>query len=156
MIDKNTGKTRKRKERLYIAYGSNLNLEQMAARCPTAETFGPTVLRGWRLMFRGVATIERCAGCSVPALVWRLQPKDELALDRYEGWPHLYRKEILRVTVDGKRVYAMVYIMNECSHPYGNPLSSYFQTIYDGYKSAGFDTGILRQAALNSRNRKEG
>ena len=30
-------KTECRKGRLYIAYGSNLNLAQMAGRCPTAE-----------------------------------------------------------------------------------------------------------------------
>ena len=28
------------KDRLYIAYGSNLNLEQMKHRCPTAEVVG--------------------------------------------------------------------------------------------------------------------
>lgn len=37
------------KTKLYIAYGSNLNLEQMRRRCPTAELVGKTVLRGWRL-----------------------------------------------------------------------------------------------------------
>ena len=41
------------KERLYIAYGSNLNLRQMAHGCPTAEVVGKSLLRGWRLMFRG-------------------------------------------------------------------------------------------------------
>lgn len=29
-----------RKSTLYIAYGSNLNLPQMANRCPTAEVVG--------------------------------------------------------------------------------------------------------------------
>ena len=28
------------KSKLYIAYGSNLNLEQMKRRCPTAEVVG--------------------------------------------------------------------------------------------------------------------
>ena len=85
------------KERLYIAYGSNLNLDQMKHRCPTAEIVGTAELKNWRLWFRGgghsaVATIERERGFKVPVLVWRIQPQDELALDRYEGWPHLYRK----------------------------------------------------------------
>ena len=43
------------KERLYIAYGSNLNLEQMKHRCPTAEVVGKSTLHGWRLRFRGGA-----------------------------------------------------------------------------------------------------
>ena len=71
------------KRRLYLAYGSNLNLEQMSRRCPTAEVVGTTILNNWRLMFRGVATVERCKGGKVPVLVWNIQPKDEAALDIY-------------------------------------------------------------------------
>ena len=143
------------KERLYIAYGSNLNLEQMKRRCPTAEVVGAATLRNWRLWFRGgnhsaVATIERERGFAVPVLVWRIQPQDEAALDRYEGWPHLYRKETLRLTVNKKRVYAMVYIMNADRHPYGVPSADYFDTIHEGYASADFDTGILYDALKHS------
>lgn len=135
------------KEILYIAYGSNLNLAQMAGRCPTAEVVGKAMLRGWRLAFRSVATIERCAGYNVPVLVWKLQPQDEHALDRYEGWPHLYYKETLKISLGGKRRTAMVYIMNGNSHPYSPPARSYMRTILSGYESAGFDPGILYQAA---------
>lgn len=147
----NTENSRKnRRERLYIAYGSNLNTIQMAARCPTAEIAGTAMLKGWRLIFRGVATIERCAGYTVPVLVWKLQPKDEAALDRYEGWPHLYRKETLRVTLNGKRRTAMVYIMNEDAHHYCPPTKGYLETILQGYNDAHFDKGILYQAAADS------
>ncbi len=140
-------KTECRKGRLYIAYGSNLNLAQMSGRCPTAEVVGKAVLRGWRLAFRGVATIERCAGYNVPVLVWKLQPQDEHALDRYEGWPHLYYKETLKISLGGKRRTAMVYIMNRDAHPYSPPARSYMRTILEGYESAGFDLGILYRAA---------
>lgn len=144
------------KEHLYIAYGSNLNLEQMKHRCPTAEAVSTAMLRNWQLRFRGgghgaVATIERSKGSRVPVLVWRLQPKDELALDRYEGFPFLYRKETLRLTVNGRRVYAMVYIMNEANHPYGMPSVWYLSTIKAGYQSAGFDIGVLSDAVRKSK-----
>lgn len=148
--DKTGNSWKSHKERLYIAYGSNLNLDQMAGRCPTAEIAGKAVLRGWRLAFRGVATIERRAGYTVPVLVWRLQPEDEAALDRYEGWPHLYYKENLKVTLDGKRRTAMVYIMNGNAHPYSPPSKGYMETILHGYESAGFDPGILYRAAGES------
>ncbi len=138
------------KEILYIAYGSNLNLTQMAGRCPTAEAVGKAVLRGWRLAFRSVATIERCAGYNVPVLVWKLQPQDEHALDRYEGWPHLYYKETLKISLGGKRRTAMVYIMNRDAHPCSPPVRSYMRTILEGYESAGFDPGILYRAAGES------
>ena len=142
------------KDRYYIAYGSNLNLAQMAGRCPTAEAVKPACLHNFRLMFRGkgtaVATIEKHKGSRVPVLVWRLQPGDERSLDAYEGYPHLYRKEILRMTIDGRRISAMVYIMNEALHPYGTPSRSYFETIRQGYADSGFDPEILRHAVLDS------
>lgn len=142
------------KDRFYIAYGSNLNLGQMAKRCPTAEVIKATFLQNYRLMFRGkgtaVATIEKHRGSKVPVLIWRLQPSDEHNLDIYEGYPHLYRKEMVKVTVDGKRIQAMVYIMNEALHPYGTPSRSYFDTICQGYGYSGFDGKILRQAVLDS------
>lgn len=144
------------KDRLYIAYGSNLNLEQMKHRCPTAEVVGAAELKNWRLWFRGgthsaVATIERERRFMVPVLIWRIQPRDERALDRYEGFPFLYRKETLRLTVNGRRVCAMVYIMNEAEHPYGTPSAGYLNTIHEGYKSANFDTGVLYDAVNYSK-----
>jgi len=149
----------KKNERLYIAYCSNLNLEQMARRCPTAEVVGKTQLHNFRLMFRGkgtaVATVEKQEGGKVPVLVWRIQPQDERALDRYEGWPHLYRKETLRITVNGRRVYAMIYIMNEKGHPYGAPSLGYLNTIREGYEGAGFDSSILAKAVRGSKEAAE-
>lgn len=35
-----------RKPRLYVAYGSNLNLTQMAFRCPTAKVVGKGEVKG--------------------------------------------------------------------------------------------------------------
>ena len=44
-------------KRLYIAYGSNINLEQMAFRCPNSKIVGTRMIPGYELEFRGVATI---------------------------------------------------------------------------------------------------
>ncbi len=70
------------KNKLYIAYGSNLNLPQMAGRCPTAKVVGASEIKDYALVFRGgrhgaVATIEPCEGSSVPVLLWKITPKDE-------------------------------------------------------------------------------
>ena len=141
-------------KKLYIAYGSNLNIKQMANRCPTAKVVGTSTLKDWRLLFRGahagaVATVEPFKGGSVPVLVWELTSADETALDRYEGWPFLYRKETVKVKLGGKTVKAMVYVMNE-GRPLGQPSCYYYTTILEGYKDAGFDLDILRQATADS------
>lgn len=140
--------------KLYLAYGSNLNLKQMAYRCPSAKVLGSTTLTGYRLLFRGgngsaVATIEPRDGSSVPVLLWEITPQDEAALDRYEGWPHLYRKETVTVNFKGKPVEAMVYIMNE-GRPLGGPGFYYYNVILDGYLDAGFNPAILQRAARYS------
>ena len=141
---------------IYLAYGSNLNLEQMAHRCPTAKPIGTTMLKNYKLIFRGgnagaVATVEPCKGCSVPVLLWELTPADEAALDRYEGFPYFYRKESVKVKLEGKTVSAMVYIMND-GHPLGTPSCYYYSVILEGYKAAGFDVDVLRTAVSDSAN----
>lgn len=141
-------------ETLYIAYGSNLNLPQMAFRCPTAKAVGISEIKDYELLFRGgqrnsVATVEPFKGSRVPVLLWKLKERDLQALDRYEGYPHFYRKEIMEVELKGRPVSAMVYIMNDGHFP-GSPSDYYLNTILEGYKSAGFDTEILERAVEKS------
>ena len=122
-------------ERLYIAYGSNLNLPQMERRYPTAKVVGTSEIKNYELLFRGVATVEPKEGASVPILLWKIEALDEAALDRYEGWPHLYRKEMMDVELEGKSVSAMVYVMNDVRF-LGMPLESYYKVIEEGYQTA--------------------
>ena len=141
-------------ETLYIAYGSNLNLPQMAFRCPTAKVIGVSEIKDYELLFRGgrrgaVATVEPLKDSSVPVLLWKLRDRDLQALDHYEGYPSFYRKEILPVELKGKAVPAMVYIMND-GHPFGAPSDYYLNTILEGYHSADFDTDFLDRAVEKS------
>lgn len=51
----------------YVAYGSNLNREQMAHRCPDAKLVGTGVLSNYEMVFRGnksnaVATVRTKKG----------------------------------------------------------------------------------------------
>lgn len=139
-----------RKPTLYIAYGSNLNLTQMAFRCPTAEVMGTSELKDHELLFRGgrrgaVATVEPKEGSTVPVLLWNIRKKDEESLDRYEGYPHFYEKQMMDVELEGRTVSAMVYIMTP-GHEFGLPSNYYADVIWQGYESAGFDTQILKNA----------
>jgi gamma-glutamylcyclotransferase (GGCT)/AIG2-like uncharacterized protein YtfP len=141
-------------KKVYLAYGSNLNLEQMAYRCPDAAVIGSTVLANYQLVFRGnrqcgVATIEMKRGASVPVLLWQITEKCERALDRYEGHPHLYRKKRLMVDLDGDELAAMAYVMNE-GPPLAMPDAYYYATILHGYRDCGFDEEILKQAMMNT------
>ena len=141
-------------KRIYMAYGSNINREQMERRCKSAKPIGISKLDGYRLVFRGgngsaVATVQTQKGSSVPVIVWELQKEDELALDRYEGYPYLYRKEKAKIEVAGKRILAMMYVMNEGKR-LAVPGGYYYGIIAKGYTEAGFDIDILKKAVAYS------
>lgn len=141
-------------KKLYVAYGSNLHLAQMARRCPDAKVYGSGIIKDYRLAFYHVASILPRSGEAVPVGVWEISEQDERSLDRYEGYPHLYRKENIEVLMDsGETVTAMVYIMNR-SGAESHPDQSYYDTIRSGYLSFGLDTEYLKNTVnrIPSRN----
>ena len=86
--------------KLYVAYGSNLNMMQMGWRCPTASVVGTGKIIDYKLTFRRVATIEPCQKQEVPVAVWKIEDNDEKALDRYEGYPSLYLCSIIHFYIN--------------------------------------------------------
>lgn len=140
----------------YLAYGSNLNEEQMMWRCPGAEKIGTAMIPGYRLMFKGsktgsYLTIEQDAECEVPVGVWRVTGGDIEALDRYEGYPTFYyKKSLILPCSDGKQHRAFVYIMHE-DRPLGLPGRWYVDTCLRGYRDFGFDPEYLDEAIRFSR-----
>ena len=139
--------------RLFAAYGVGVNRAEMAKRCPTAKLIGAATLRNHRLTFRGthaaaVANIEPAKGRSVPVLVWDIAPADEVALDLYEGFPHLYEKQQVKIRLDGMLVSCMAYVMRG-DRPLGKPSAFYYSTLLEGYREAGFDPNILKAAVQN-------
>ena len=146
MIDKQT--------KLYFAYGSNMNLEQMASRCPDARVLGNVRLEGYRLAFRmngghrGVATVLPEEGCHVDGVLWEISPQDEKNLDFYEGFPRLYSKEPVKVTDrEGNTFTVMAYTMNS---PYKDvpalPSKSYLEGILNGCRQNGIETASILEA----------
>lgn len=137
-------------KKYYIAYGSNMHLEQMAYRCPNATVYTVGVLKGWRLVFRGsktgaYATIKNCKSSSVPVVVWKITPLCERELDIYEGYPSFYEKRDIYVDTESGRICGMVYIMNRSCAP-GRPSQRYVRTVWQGYEDNGIDTTPLAEA----------
>ena len=122
----------------YLAYGSNLNKEQMAHRCPGAEPVGAAVIMDYELVFRrGYLTIEPKEGSEVPVGIWKISEKNEMALDRYEGFPKFYYKKDFHI--------GMAYIMQD-GYPMQVPSDYYFYTVMQGYRDFGIDTAPLIRA----------
>lgn len=149
----------------YLAYGSNLNLEQMKHRCPTAKPVGTAFIEDYRLMFKGsltgsYLTIEKEPLSQVPVGVWLIEDSDEASLDIYEGYPTFYYKKHLALdfkTFKGKTKHideAIVYIMHE-DRTLGTPSAHYMKTCLDGYKNFKFERKYLIEALVYSQEEKD-
>lgn len=144
---------------LYFAYGSNMNTNQMAFRCPDAEVVEAVRLNGYRLTFRtngsgnGVATILPEPGSHVDGVLWQISRRDEQHLDHYEGFPHLYGKEPVTIMDQlGNRREVMAYTMNQ---PYRDvpamPSVSYLEGILRGCRQNGIETRTVLKAVQRTQ-----
>jgi gamma-glutamylcyclotransferase len=99
------------KETVYFGYGSNLWREQMSERCPNSTYIGIGRLSGyrWQINDRGYANIVEIVPDSnlgsaaveyedvVYGLIYTLTAQDESRLDKNEGVPYSYTKEIISI-----------------------------------------------------------
>lgn len=133
---------------LYVAYGSNMNLEQMAFRCPDSKVVGNGKLYGWDLVFNIHADIVKAnKSKSVPVVVWEIADKDWITLDRYEGFPSYYVKEVVDVVLaNGNKKKAIVYVMADDRKGICPPTRTYFDCIQKGYVDNKIDVGYLYKA----------
>ncbi len=147
-------------KRYYIAYGSNLNIRQMRMRCPGARVIGTSEVKDYELLFKGsktgsYLTIEPKAGASVPVAVWDVTEQDEMALDRFEGFPDFYYKAEMVLPVKGiktgkvRRRRVFVYIMHE-ERSLGLPSANYVAVCREGYDAFGFGQRYLTDAIQRS------
>ena len=132
------------KERLYFAYGANLNCDAMSRRCPAAIPVESLYLQGWRLAFDGVATVIRDTHSQVAGALWQITQDCEVALDTYEGYPWMYHKQYLYQ--DNKSF--MIYVLNQFNP--NPPGDSYLRTIRQGYQDWHLPVSKLTQAVDDS------
>ena len=124
-----------------FAYGWNLDPESMRG----AEPLCRAVLRDHRLTFRPFACAEPCPGASVQGALWRLPAEVERALDRREGYPHLYGKEQVEVEVkSGPPRLARGYVPHDAlAYEESAPYASYLEVVRRGYRYWGLDESRL-------------
>ncbi|MGU3500655.1 poly-gamma-glutamate hydrolase family protein [Mycobacterium sp. C31M] len=116
----------------YFAYGSNLCADQMAQRCPDAADPRPATLadHDWLINERGVATVEPLEGAEVHGVLWRLSDADLAVLDRAEGVPVRYRRDLMTVDSEHGPHDAWIYIDHR-NEP-GAPRPGYLERVIAG------------------------
>lgn len=130
-----TAPSKSQEEKLYFAYGMNVNLKKMARVCPDAHVVGTAVLEDYELLFHGntagngLETIARKTGGKVHGVLWRITRECENSLDVYEGYPNLYNKrQILVHDLNGREFSVMSYVMADGRFPQTARPSSYNYT----------------------------
>jgi len=140
--------------KLYFAYGSNLNVSQMARRCPAAVKVGKFMLADAKLVFRGVADVVGEPGAGCHGGIWLITAACEEALDRYESYnpvdpeAGMYCKTVLPITGYGEHTELMLYQMN--STGIMPPSVYYLNSIKQGYKDFGLALAPLKAAIKES------
>ena len=143
-------------QKYYLAYGSNLNLYQMAYRCKSAKPIGSLSIKDYRLVYKGSAdqysylTLEKSKNSRVPLGLFEMSCSDILSLDVYEGYPTFYSKYYISIKINGKVKKAIIYIMNK-NFDYHLPSEKYINICTKGYEDFGFDQNILKQALEDTK-----
>jgi gamma-glutamylcyclotransferase (GGCT)/AIG2-like uncharacterized protein YtfP len=101
----------------YFAYGSNMDLEQITERCPSARLVGQATLTDFSLQFTiysekrqcGCADIVATKGAHVEGLLFTLTDEDLVRMDHFEGAPKHYQRITVTVSTEQGRVEAHTY-----------------------------------------------
>src|SRR5258705_10018424 len=108
----------------HFAYGSNMSRALMGARCPGAVVLGVATLSGWRFVINpdGVGSIAPHPGALLRGVLWRVTPRDLVALNAYEGVDtELYLRRVLPVRLGARRWPALGYVARGCGAGRGRP-----------------------------------
>jgi gamma-glutamylcyclotransferase (GGCT)/AIG2-like uncharacterized protein YtfP len=143
----------------YFAYGSNLDMVQMAQRCPGAKLVGTAQLTGHRLCFPRRSPVRGCAVASVEAhadeIVWGaiydMSEDDFTRLDAREGYDPVNPTAInryLRIDVSvqqtpGQTAKAITYVAVP-DDTNGRPSAEYMRHIIEGAIVHGFPDEYIK------------
>lgn len=74
---------------------------------------GKAYIEDWQLTFHRFANIEESQVAKTPVVIWEISQDDEVALNRYEGFPKHYCKKNFAITSGNSTFSGMAYIMTE-------------------------------------------
>lgn len=129
---------------LYAAYGSNMDPEQMLARCPHSPAAGAGWLAGWRLTFGGeelgwdgaLPMIVEDPDAQTFVALYEVSEQDWKTLDYWEAADTgLYNKIRLRVSTLDTDVLATCYVLDGFEG--GLPSALMIGSIADAAEAAG-------------------
>lgn len=139
------------KNKLYFAYGVNMNLEKMAAYCPGAVFLGPAQIAYHALVFDGqslrrpgaTANIKEDLHGTLWGALFAIDAKDLAALDAFENYPISYQRKLVSVYDARGWIRFDVVVYFRTGEKEGKPGTSYFEDLLNGAKSVGLPPAYL-------------
>ncbi len=103
---------------IYFAYGSNMDLDQMKARCPGAKVIGVGELKHYNISFTrwsrawnsGTADILPERGGKIYGALYDLSLEDLKKMDKFADYPNSYIRQDVMVCCQEEHLPAMTYI----------------------------------------------
>jgi hypothetical protein len=133
--------------RPYFAYGANMDVAQMADRCPGARIVDGAILADHKIIIgqAGFANAVPAPGKAVIGMLWDITPDDEAALDHYEGIRSgVYRKDEIDVTTTGgKNVRALYY--HAADPTPGTPAPGYLEPVVAAARHHGLPADYIAE-----------
>lgn len=134
----------------YVAYGSNLDSNQMKSRCPNSKFVKYSFLQNSRLVFSqesrrdsvGFASLDYSKGSKALVAIYETPEQDEYDLDSYEGacFTGVHRPYIKKYLDKDHYIYLG---NSEYKNVDATPKISYLYTIFEGYKQSPYTSELL-------------
>ena len=138
----------------YFAYGSNLNIDQMISRCPSAKILCVAKLINHKIAFTrthrnwpgGVASVLEKTYRFVEGVIYQVTHEDLLKLDDIENVQggEYFRVEKSLIVSKDKSIKSWVYIAHPMEGGPFHPSKEYIETIIVGAKAHGLSDTFLK------------
>jgi gamma-glutamylcyclotransferase (GGCT)/AIG2-like uncharacterized protein YtfP len=138
-----------------LGYGALTDPVTMLERCPSAVYTGIGTLDDHELYIDRCSSVRPATGAVTKGVVWKINNKDMTALDGYEGYPYLYERKEVDISIDNRLVKVWVYYYALDFKGAAEPASNnYYKTCKQGYQVFGlpFDNQF---AAAQKKCRKK-
>jgi gamma-glutamylcyclotransferase (GGCT)/AIG2-like uncharacterized protein YtfP len=138
-----------------LGYGALTDPVTMLERCPSAVYTGIGTLDDHELYIDRCSSVRPATGAVTKGVVWKINKKDMTALDGYEGYPYLYERKEVDISIDNRLVKVWVYYYAIDFKGAAEPASNnYYKTCKQGYRVFGlpFDNQF---AAAQKKCRKK-
>ena len=135
-------KLAKEEKVFYFAFGSNMLKARLEERVSLVKSLGKATLKGYSFSYSKLSVIDKSGKgnihpnkkSNVEGVVFELTQSQIEKLDKYEGVPHHYLREIKTITFDNQQmIEAFIYIANAKKIDQGlRPTKEYLKRVLAG------------------------